>query len=59
MEIAKKRQILAILMESPFYFSIPLKKRLEFLIFSAQQSVYNRLSDSDEQVINRKSDFEQ
>jgi hypothetical protein len=28
-------------MESPLYFTIPLKKRLEFIMFFSQQSVYN------------------
>jgi hypothetical protein len=32
-----KREILAVLMESPFYFTIPPRERLEFLKFFSQQ----------------------
>jgi len=35
-----ERDLLAILMESPLYFSIPLKRRLEFIRFFSQQGVY-------------------
>jgi hypothetical protein len=35
-----KRDLLAILMESPLYFTIPLKRRLEFIKFFSQQAVY-------------------
>jgi hypothetical protein len=38
-----KREIVAVFMESPLYFSIPLKKRLEFIIFFSQQPVYNHV----------------
>jgi hypothetical protein len=34
---AHKREILAVLMESPFYFTIPPRERLEFLKFFSQQ----------------------
>lgn len=34
-----RREILAVLMESPFYFTIPLRKRLEFLKLFSQQSL--------------------
>ncbi len=33
-----KREILAVLMESPIYFNIPLQERLEFLKFFSQRS---------------------
>jgi hypothetical protein len=36
-----RREILAALMESPLYFTIPLRKRLEFLKSFSQQSAYN------------------
>jgi hypothetical protein len=35
-----KREIVAVFMESPLYFTIPLKKRLEFIMFSSQQPIY-------------------
>jgi hypothetical protein len=38
-----KRNLLAVLMESPFYFTIPLRKRLEFLNSFSQQSLYQRI----------------
>jgi hypothetical protein len=38
-----KREIVAVLMESPLYFSIPLKKRLEFIMFFSQKLVYNQI----------------
>jgi hypothetical protein len=40
-----KREIVAVLMESPLYFTIPLKKRLEFIMFFSQQPVYNHISE--------------
>ena len=44
METSKiKREIVAVFMESPLYFSIPLKKRLEFIMFFSQKSVYNQI----------------
>ncbi|MGA9755163.1 MAG: hypothetical protein WBV23_08455 [Desulfobaccales bacterium] len=35
-----KREIVAVFMESPFYFTIPVKKRLEFIKFFSQKPVY-------------------
>jgi hypothetical protein len=46
-----KREILAVLMESPFYFTIPLKRRLEFLKFCSQKSVYHRICAYNEHLI--------
>ena len=44
METSKiKREIVAVFMESPLYFTIPLRKRLELLNFFSQQSVYHRI----------------
>ena len=44
METSKiKREIVAVLMESPLYFSIPLKKRLEFIMFFSQKLIYNQI----------------
>jgi hypothetical protein len=38
-----KREIVAVFMESPLYFSIPLKKRLELIMLFSQKPVYNQL----------------
>jgi hypothetical protein len=38
-----KREIVAVFMESPFYFTIPLQKRLEFVKFFSQKPVFNAL----------------
>lgn len=40
-----KREIVAVFMESPLYFTIPLKKRLEFIMFFSQQSVYDKFCE--------------
>jgi hypothetical protein len=40
-----KREIVAIFMESPLYFTIPLKKRLEFIMFSSQQPIYYHICE--------------
>jgi hypothetical protein len=46
MEIPKiKREIVAVFMESPLYFTIPLRKRLEFIIFFSQQPIYNHICE--------------
>jgi hypothetical protein len=50
-----KRELLAVLMESPFYFDIPLPRRLEFIIFFSQQSVYNLVYEHNKQLISDKS----
>jgi hypothetical protein len=50
-----KREILSAFMESPFYFDIPLRQRLEFLHFSSKQSIYQRLRAYNEQMIKGRS----
>ena len=50
-----KREIVAVFMESPLYFSIPLKKRLEFIMFFSQQSVYNQIGELNEKQISEIS----
>ena len=50
-----KREILAVFMESPFYFTIPLKRRLEFLKFFSQKSVYQCICEYNEHLIGKKS----
>lgn len=51
-----ERKILAVLMESPFYFTIPLQRRLEFLKFFSQQSVYNEIYEYNQQLLSPKAD---
>jgi hypothetical protein len=41
----------AVFMESPLYFSIPLKKRLEFVIFFSQKPVYNHIIELSKSLI--------
>ncbi len=53
-----RREILAVLIENPLYFSIPLRKRLEFLKLFSQQSVPQCICASEELWIGGKSDFE-
>jgi hypothetical protein len=38
-----KREIVAVFMESPLYFTIPLKKRLELIMFCTQQPVFENI----------------
>jgi hypothetical protein len=42
-----KREIVALVMESPLYFTIPLRKRLDFIKFLSQQTVFDKVSDLD------------
>jgi len=51
-----ERKILAVLMESPFYFTIPLPRRLEFLKFFSQQSVYKGIFEHNQQLLSPKDD---
>jgi hypothetical protein len=46
-----KREILTVFMESPLYFTIPLRQRLEFLHFSSKQSIYHRICAYEENLI--------
>jgi hypothetical protein len=41
-----KREIVAVFMESPFYFTIPLAKRLAFIKFFSQKSIYRNIINS-------------
>jgi hypothetical protein len=40
-----KREIVAVFIESPLYFTIPLKKRLEFIKFYSQQPIYDHICE--------------
>ncbi len=51
-----EREILRVLMKSPLYFTIPLQKRLEFIMFFSQQSVYHRFCAYNKRLINGKAD---
>jgi hypothetical protein len=46
-----KREILGVFMESPLYFTMPLRERLEMLNFFSQQSVYHRIWAYNENLI--------
>jgi hypothetical protein len=43
-----KRELVAIFIESPLYFTIPLKKRLEFIMFFSQQPIYDHICELNE-----------
>jgi hypothetical protein len=43
-----KSEIVKVFMESPLYFTIPLKKRLEFIIFFSQKPIYNHICELNE-----------
>ena len=43
-----KREIVAVFMESPLYFTIPLKKRMEFIMFFSQQPIYDHICELNE-----------
>jgi hypothetical protein len=46
-----RREIVSVLMESPFYFTIPIKKRLDFLKFFSQQPIYNNIYELNASLI--------
>jgi hypothetical protein len=46
-----KREILGVFMESPLYFTIPLRERLKLLNFFSQQSIYLRICVFNENLI--------
>jgi hypothetical protein len=51
-----KREIVAVFMQSPFYFTIPLQERLEFINFFSQHPVYNHICKLDNVQIKGKDD---
>jgi hypothetical protein len=53
-----KREILAVFMERPLYFNIPLRKRLEFLKLFSAQPVPQRICEYKEHLIGGGFDFE-
>jgi len=52
-----KKELLTVLMESPYYFSIPLKRRLEFIIFFSQQPIYDHICELNKNLICGKRDL--
>jgi hypothetical protein len=54
-----KREIVAVVMESSLYFSIPLQRRLQFIKFLSQQPVFNAIFDPRIQQAARKDDLKQ
>jgi hypothetical protein len=49
------RERLAVDMGNPVHFSLPLRRRLDFLNFSSQQSVYHRICAYNEHLANEQS----
>lgn len=49
-----KKEIVAVFMDSPLYFDIPLKKRLEFIMFFSQQPIYNHICELNEHQMLKK-----
>jgi hypothetical protein len=54
-----KREIVALVMESPLYFTIPLQKRLEFIKFFSQQTVFQNISNLGLRLMNERRDLKQ
>jgi hypothetical protein len=54
-----KREIVALVMESPLYFTIPLQKRLEFIKFFSQQTVFQNISNLGLRLMNGRRDLKQ
>ncbi len=53
-----KRELLAVFMERPLYFNIPLRKRLEFLKLFSAQPVPQLICEYTEHLIGGGFDFE-
>jgi hypothetical protein len=51
-----KRHIVSVFMESPFYFTLPLRRGLELINFSSQHPAYQRICAGNENLINEQSD---
>ena len=45
-----KREIVAMVMKSPHYFTIPLSRRLQFIKFFSQESVFHLISRHQEKT---------
>ncbi len=51
-----KRHIMSVFMESPFYFTLSIPRRLEFINFSLRQSVYHRISAEPQNLLSEQLD---
>jgi hypothetical protein len=51
-----KRHIVSVFMESPFYFFIPPRRRLELINFSSQHPVNQRICAGNENLMIEQSD---
>jgi hypothetical protein len=51
-----KRLIVSVFMESPFYFTLPLRRRLELINFYSQQFSYHRIGAYNEHQVMEQSD---
>ena len=57
MAIAKiRRLIVSEFIESPFYFTLPLRRRLELINFYSQQFSYHRICAYNEHLTSEQSD---
>jgi len=54
-----KREIVALVMKSSSYFTIPLQRRLQFIKFFSQQPVFNAILDLQLCQAARKDDLKQ
>ncbi len=50
-----KKELVSVFMESPLYFTIPLKRRLDFIKFFSQQPIFNHICELNEQQMLGKS----
>jgi hypothetical protein len=44
-DFSEKKEVIALLIESPLYFTMPLKERLDLIKFISDDSPYNNLRD--------------
>ena len=52
-----KREIMAVVMKGPLYFTIPLQRRLQFIKFFSQQPVFKAIFDPQLRQAVRKDDL--
>ncbi len=49
-----KREVVALVMESPLYFTIPLRKRLDFIKFFSNQTIFNKIGNCNMSEMDKK-----
>jgi hypothetical protein len=54
-----KREIVALVMKSPLYFTVPLQRRLQFIKFFSQQAVFNAICECQIYAAIQKDDLKQ